>query len=651
LAFAYLDKIYDHLNGDDTLKTLCDSNIYQHQPPETAQDDLKIGNQSYISVEVKDWGSDPIYRIKVVCRKSPQHALSIADRVKTLIEDGTLETGENKIYVSASVGSLLRNKFAHADEIQVDVKTSITPLATIVSFTASKTSPQPYGEEIAFTCIASASEGRLLYKFLLKGPGTGNVWQEVTSWNPRNSWTWRSSKDDIGTNYVKVQIRDGKHAGEGSCDAESQLTYSLSSNTAPTISVFFAVPPTIDMDEETALICEASDPDNDEILYKFWIRDEDLIWRTLSGWQKSNVLVLNASKLVGISADTFSIKAQVRDGKHADEGSYDDQATSSLTISYNYEPSISFFEAYEGLEYGTIKDNILVCEASDPDGDEILYKFWLYDEAGIWRALSNWQKTNILPIPLKSGKLAGISDGEPIIYKAQIRDGKHAGEGSYDDQATFELEPSTDNVPTITSLTPNKSSPQEFEEIINFVCEASDPDKDGPYYKFWLYGPGTGNKWSAATGWQTANSWSWNPSRDDVGTNYIKVQIRDSRHSEEGYYDDQNQLTYVINHSLQLSSLNPSLSSPQARETTIEFTAVTNQDFDTDNVMFRFWLKGPGTGNVWQDKSGWISKNNWKWRTTDCDAGVNYVKSQIKIAGTLWDGSSSREKQVTYTIS
>jgi len=88
-------------------------------------------------------------------------------------------------------------------------------------------------------------------------------------------------------------------------------------------------------------------------------------------------------------------------------------------------------------------------------------------------------------------------------------------------------------------------------------------------------------------------------------------------------------------------TLTPDKSSPQLAGTTIKWTASAT-DPDGDQLYYRFWLRGPATGNSWQIKRDWSTANTWTWSTTSDDVGESDICVWIR------DGhhASTRSKDI-----
>lgn len=93
--------------------------------------------------------------------------------------------------------------------------------------------------------------------------------------------------------------------------------------------------------------------------------------------------------------------------------------------------------------------------------------------------------------------------------------------------------------PTIINLTSEPDSPQAPGAIITWTVNASDPNNDPIYYKFFLNG-------KEMTHWISSNKWNWETSDWNSGNNSIRVLIRDKKHADENSSDDQRDERFVI---------------------------------------------------------------------------------------------------------
>ena len=135
------------------------------------------------------------------------------------------------------------------------------------------------------------------------------------------------------------------------------------------------------------------------------------------------------------------------------------------------------------------------------------------------------------------------------------------------------------------------------------------------FYRYWLKGPATGGFWRLARDWSTDPTWVWPTSPADAGTSEIQVQVRDGLHSSPaGWDDDAGALFTVLRPNLPptLISLKSDKPSSQVAGTPIKWMAMAS-DPDREPVFYKFWLKGPSTGNAWKVVQDWSTKNQWTW--------------------------------------
>jgi hypothetical protein len=97
------------------------------------------------------------------------------------------------------------------------ILSNVPPL--IDSLTPDLQSPQEMGGTINWRAQASDPEGDpIQYKFILKGPRTGGIWETVQEWSGNSMYSWRTEEKDVGKSYISVQIRDGNHADTSRMD-------------------------------------------------------------------------------------------------------------------------------------------------------------------------------------------------------------------------------------------------------------------------------------------------------------------------------------------------------------------------------------------------------------------------------------------------
>lgn len=424
-------------------------------------------------------------------------------------------------------------------------------------------------------------------------------------------------------------------------------------NTAPTITSLTpnVVSPQVAAQDIT-FVCIAADVNLDDVQYKFIVNgpgtgSKD---RDMTGWIPRNSFIWK-TKTEDIGAST--VKVQVRDSKHTGPGSYDATASVAYTISApggggsNPPPTITSLTPNIASPQEQRADVTFVCIASDAEGDEILYKFFLNGpgSGSKLQAVTSWQKQNFW-VWKTDKEDVGVS----TVY-VQVRDGNNAGPGSYDDQESVSYTIAS-VIPTISSLTPALASPQGEGKEIAWVCVAADSESDELFYKFWLNGPKTGNVWQDMTGWISRNSWIWKTNQDDTGANQVKVQILDMKHASKGSYDaESSPVSFTIaNATPNISTLTTYPASPQVPTREIKVICVA-ADAESHELLYRFWVSGPGSASQYIDLTGWQTKNWTTWTPKYTDSGLNTLKCQIIDQKHASKGGYDDESAVSFTVS
>lgn len=365
----------------------------------------------------------------------------------------------------------------------------------------------------------------------------------------------------------------------------------------------------------TAIIwrAEAIDPDGDRILYRFLLNGtEKRKWSKSSSWSWPTHY---------LAAGEYTITVQAIDGLHSSSDSYDSSLDATMTIlEQNQPPILNELEADPKSPSPLGSLITWTATATDPEGDELSYRFLLDD-----REVSGWSPSNSW-IWNSSGVEAG--DHEITV---QLRDGYHARQDSFDEEmnSPYTLKESNlddsskpagalavessiaslNQIPILAELSSDAISPAETGGIINWTVKATDPDGDRLSYKFLLDG-------QDVTGWSSSPAWSWNTSGALPGTYKITALARDGNHASVDSFDGSMDAAFTLldkNQPPVLLSLQPDLSSPRVLGETIIWRAEA-RDPDNDPILYKFQLEG-------KDMVRWSESNSWSWSTRGLEAG------------------------------
>ncbi len=243
-------------------------------------------------------------------------------------------------------------------------------------------------------------------------------------------------------------------------------------------------------------------------------------------------------------------------------------------------------------------------EATDEEGDKILYKFLLDG-----REVRKWSKTNSW-----SWLSQGLPAGDYQISVLAI-DGEHASLDSFDSiiNASFTLS-RPNQAPVLQALKSDKASPQSKGGMITWTASATDPDNDKIYYKFMKND-------EDVTDWSVSNSWVWDTSSEKPGDYRIAVLAKDGLHASKDSFDSSLDSTFALtslNSIPEVTALKSDRSSPQAKGAVITWNAIA-VDPDGDEIAYKFLANE-------KEVREWSSSNSWVWETSSTAPGEYRIK-------------------------
>jgi len=299
----------------------------------------------------------------------------------------------------------------------------------------------------------------------------------MTDWIWDNHWTWKPKKPDVGDNTIKVEVRDGKHAGSSGYDDQRVENYIIH-----TKSLIYDTECLVKVAAAVLLL-----------LILFWF---------VPGFFGSNK-----------QPDVSSLPSNALSSKVT-------EAATSQPLPPNSKPVIESLIPDKSSPQNVGATISWTASTKDQDLDQIYFKFWLKGPwtGNYWRMVRDWSTSN--------DWIWETANDDTGYYQiaVDVRDGNHAVENNYDAEM---VENFVLNSPILQKpkLSPDKPSPQSSGSIIDWNATGLGSYSETIYYRFLLSGPSTGNTWKVTQDWDTGNTWSWSTSSLDVGDNEIKVQV------------------------------------------------------------------------------------------------------------------------------
>jgi ribosomal protein L5 len=486
-----------------------------------------------------------------------------------------------------------------------------------------KSGPEIPGAVILWTANATDPEyDQVHYKFLLNG-------EPVTVWSKFNYWSWNTKGLTPGDYKITVLAKDGKHALGASFDSSMNATFALASPNSVPILQSLSATPASPQSKGTGItwLAGATDPDNDQISYRFFLNDKEA-----TGWSSSNSWTWDTS-----SADPGDYKISViaKDGKHATGDGFDSSKAAAFRLLPpapaplpNQIPILQGLKPSPASPQSSGTRITWTANATDPDNDKISYRFLLDGkEATDWSGSNSW-----------TWNTESVAPGDYKV-EVRIRDDKHASGDSFDDtgNATLTLLP-PNRPPVLESLAPDKASPQNRGTTVFWKAKASDPDDDRVLYKFLLGG-------QPVSKWTKSNSWSWSTRDTPAGDYEIRVLIRDEKHADENSFDGSMNASFTLSSPNQvpvLQKLEADKASPQSRGAGITWTAQAS-DADGDPISYKFLLDD-------KDMTGWSTSGSWTWDTSSAAPGDHNIKAVVRDGKHGSEESYDGSKEAVFTL-
>lgn len=471
----------------------------------------------------------------------------------------------------------------------------------IIELVADRESPQPLGSEITWTASADDPDNdTILYRFFVDDLA-------VSDWSANPQFVWNTSIYRDGYHRVSVLARDEHSEAHDRKDVVFYLEKKNSPPRALSLLPDKESPQTVGSRITWSALAE--DPDNDPILYRFYVDG-----LAVSEWSSSAVFELDTSRL---SPGNHTLSVYVRDGLHAD---HDDAKEKGFELSAPNMPPAGL-KLSPSPESPQPSGSVITWTASadDPDNDTVLYRFSLNGKAVTdWSPSGNW-----------SWNTSGLSPGEYMVG-VWVRDGQHASSKGFDSAMTskFILKPEN-RPPEQISLKPDRAGPYKPGDEVIWTAEARDPEGDPLLYRFFVDGV-------ALSDWSGTGRWTLSIS--DEGRHNITVVVRDGSHetgqSITSWFAVESKM--IVNQPPAIEILTPDLRSPQHAGISVIWTAMA-RDPENDPLLYRFMVDGlPVTE--------WTPSGRFTWNTVGVAAGDHNITVQVS------DGSSISSMSDNYTI-
>jgi len=274
--------------------------------------------------------------------------------------------------------------------------------------------------------------------------------------------------------------------------------------------------------------------------------------------------------------------------------------------------------------------NKITFTATAGGGGTYQYQFRLRNPAGSWSVAQGYGTASSW-----TWDTAGVAVGNWVIEVWVRNAGSTAPWEAYKTM-NYRLVPRT----TAVTLTSSAASPQSVGNKIVFTSVAS--GGSGTYeYQFRLRNPSA--VWSVARAYGTTTSWTWNTAGLAVGNWVIEVWARNV--GSTAAWEAFKTMSYTLRSPVSAVSLSANKTSPQARGTSIIFTAAATGT--SGSYVYQYRLRTPS--GVWSVARDYSSTPTWTWNTTVGQAAGSY---QIEVWAKNTGSNASQEayKKISFTL-
>jgi hypothetical protein len=175
---------------------------------------------------------------------------------------------------------------------------------------------------------------------------------------------------------------------------------------------------------------KASDPDSDALLFQFWLNGPSTgnAWKAVTNWTvESTWNWITTSQDMGNNI----IEVRVRDGQHASPDEWDGKLNAEhlVVAKDNQKPNVLSLKPDKVSPQSQGSIIVWTATASDPNGDTLLYKWWLKGPSTdeVLTSMTDWT-TKSQWTWYSSSSVTGL-----YSIEVWVRDGYHAGPEEDDD--------------------------------------------------------------------------------------------------------------------------------------------------------------------------------------------------------------------------
>jgi hypothetical protein len=263
----------------------------------------------------------------------------------------------------------------------------------------------------------------------------------------------------------------------------------------------------------------------------------------------------------------------------------------------------------------TFTDTVFSCQQPE-------FKWYFQSPGGTWTLAQDWMVST--PSNNQQSFVWSTAGAATGTWHVDVWAREHGSTATYETLQNIPYVISAAVACATAALVPDKATPQQSGTIVTFT--ASSTGCSQPSYKFYVQS--TTGVWTLARDWGGSNLLSWNTAGLPAGTYHIVVWARQNGSSAS--YEAVGNTPYVLTAAVACTTPNvvPDKASPQARGTTVTFTATSAA---CSQPTYFFYVQLPN--GTWTTGQGWDG-NVFVWNTTTgMAAGTYHIDVWIRQNG------------------
>jgi len=379
-----------------------------------------------------------------------------------------------------------------------------------VTLSASPESPTVPGNSITFTASASGGSGDYEYKFIFRGPSTGDEYITVQDYSTSDVWEWHTDSGDLCDNKIKVYARN---VGSSSYyEGYAYLNYKVSAQPATDVTLS-ASPESPSVPGTSVKFTASASGGSGEYEYQFWHKgpSNGNSWEIVQDYSTSDAWTWATD-----TGDLCNNYVKVKSRSLGSCSSYEVYTYLSYKVSPQAATNVTVSASPESP---SVPGTSVTFNASASGGSgEYEYQFWHrgpstdnkyelvqdYSTSDAWTWTTDTGDLCNNYVKVKSRSLGSCSSYEAYTY------------------LSYKVSPQAATGVTVTT---SPVSPSPAGTVVTFTASGS--GGAGEYeYQFWHKGPSNGNSWQMVRDYSTATAWVWTTDTGDIGENYNKVYTR-----------------------------------------------------------------------------------------------------------------------------